>query len=120
MAGLKGQGGSIASNIEDEIENLASANAEVDNIVTAGLRDAAQEMMRHARDNWPVDTGFSYSRWSTDVEDMYAAVTNDAEYSSYVHDGLGEALLAEAFAEVEADVTAFLSDRVVDLINGKP
>lgn len=60
---------------------------------------AAEDMIR---DNWPVRTGYSASRWRVYVETLALRFVNDADYAEYVHfAGEVHTAWAEAFSLVD-------------------
>lgn len=106
----------IESNIGNVVVGLTVVQGEVDNVLSAAIRDVALEIEKHIRDNWPIDTGESYKGWTTRVSGLDAAIENPTDYTSYVHKGLAEQLFKEGLAAAEADVEALLSDRVRALL----
>jgi len=106
----------IDSNIGNVVVGLTVVQGEVDNVLTAALRDVALDLEKHIRDNWPIDTGESYKGWTTRVSDLNATIENPVDYTSYVHKGLAEQLFKEGLMAAEADVEALLSDRVKALL----
>jgi hypothetical protein len=109
-----------------EMRRLRIAQGEVENVTDAALRDLGMKAVTHIKNNWPVDTGTTYSKWQVvKSQPNHYVLSCPVPYASYVHiqpqyggpTPLADRLVQEAFQAFEQDTVAFLSDRVRDLLD---
>ena len=78
--------------VTPDIENIVEVA--LDSPVYEAMGEAAVDALHQTAgrsDGWPVDTGFSLSRFNYEVEDGEFMVTNDADYAQDVEDRTGAA-----------------------------
>lgn len=76
MSTIAASSGSVTAGLDEEIKKLD------------GLVDAVgKEVYTRIYNRTPVDTGYAQSRWRLVVGQEDFAVTNDAEYISYLENG---------------------------------
>ena len=120
---------SISSNLPNVVKDLVVVQGETENVLSAALREASTVVLNHVTANWPIDTGVSLAGWHI-VKDapLEFSIVNQVPYTSFVwiHPNQGGPpplwviLIEEALVALEDDVTAFLSDRVLQLLEGAP
>ena len=116
----------IDHNLDIHLGAIDVLRGEADNILSAALRDASTVVLEHVTANWPVDTGTSLAGWRIHKSgDLSYSLVNDVDYTSWVwiHPNQGgppplwQILTSEAITAINEDVTTFLSDRVLDLLD---
>jgi hypothetical protein len=123
------------ADFDDVIRRLEVTRGDVENVLSAALLDIGETLVAAERqytiEARAVDTGRYLAGWEADqVEKLRVIVKTDPQdeqgrsYASYVHaqpkyggpPNLGVRVLDEVRAELEAQVTAAVSDRVRELL----
>lgn len=113
--------GIVSKDLADVTLGLKVAEGQVQNVLEAAVRDVGEATLEHFRGSWPVDTGLSLSTWRFTQTGLDGVISNDTDYTSFVHHGLADRLWDEAQAAINKDVVALLSERVTSLLvnNGR-